>query len=127
MRFVMLAYAANRSLAGNRHSSPNALLLIVGAHVALIAAVMSAKMDLPARIPRGPPVIRIPIEPAPPPPHRLNRPPPSREQTSQILIDRGPLVGPQQLGKPPAGGDNFGPGSIIAGSGTNVIPLLPKP
>lgn len=45
----MLAYAASRSAAG-RQSSPNAMLFIIAAHVAALAILMSAKMDLPHRI-----------------------------------------------------------------------------
>lgn len=45
----MLAYAASRSAAG-RQSSPNTMLFIIAAHVAALAVVMSAKLDLPHRI-----------------------------------------------------------------------------
>lgn len=45
----MLAYAASRPRIGERSSSPNAMLAIIAAHVALAAVVMSAKMDLPPR------------------------------------------------------------------------------
>ena len=41
----MLAYAANREVAGKRPSSPPAMLLIVSAHIALIALAMSAKVE----------------------------------------------------------------------------------
>jgi protein TonB len=69
----MLAYAASRPAAVERRPHPNALLAIVAAHVAVAAAVMSVKMDLPQRI-LDPP-IRIDIVPdekAPPanPPQR---------------------------------------------------------
>ena len=64
----MLAYAANRPVAGKRPSSPPAMLLIVSAHVALIALVMSAKMEL-AQHPRATDTtIYFPKPPAPPPP-----------------------------------------------------------
>ena len=45
----MLAYAANRPVAGKRPSSPPAMLLIISAHVALIALAMSAKMEIDRR------------------------------------------------------------------------------
>ena len=45
----MLAYAAERPLIGKRQSSPHTMLLIVSAHVALLAAAMSARMELPPR------------------------------------------------------------------------------
>lgn len=60
----MLAYAASRSAAG-RQSSPNAMLFIIAAHVAALAVVMSAKMDLPHRIfdrPLKVDTIRLPQE-----------------------------------------------------------------
>ena len=63
----MLAYAANRPAAGKRQSSPNALLVVISIHVALLAAVMSAKMDLPARIRHDPTIISLIPEPTPPP------------------------------------------------------------
>ena len=46
----MLAYAANRPAIAERRSAPNAMLAIIAIHVAGVAALMSAKMDLPARI-----------------------------------------------------------------------------
>lgn len=43
----MLAYAASRPSIGARRPSPNAMLAIIALHVGALAAVMSAKMDLP--------------------------------------------------------------------------------
>ena len=63
----MLAYAANRRRVAAPPSAPHAMLVIIVAHVALIALVMSAKMDLPARV-FGPPTVVTPIPlPSPPP------------------------------------------------------------
>lgn len=63
----MLAYAANRPVVGKAPSSPTAMLLIISAHVALIALIMSAKMEFD----RGPrdhtTVVNVPIKPPPPP------------------------------------------------------------
>ena len=64
----MLAYAANRPTAGKRQPSPNALLVVISVHVALLAVVMSAKMDLPSRIPEQRTIIQLLPEPASPPP-----------------------------------------------------------
>jgi periplasmic protein TonB len=65
----MLAYAPSRRRIAERPSSPNAMLLIACAHIAVIAAVMSAKMDLPRRlIDRPITVLPIPMAPEPPPP-----------------------------------------------------------
>jgi len=71
----MLAYAANAPRTAERRSSPNALLTIIAGHVALVAVVMSAKMDLPTRMLDGP-IMLIPIRPIdPPPPPDRPRPP----------------------------------------------------
>lgn len=66
----MLAYAANRPVAVDRRPYPNAMLLIIGAHVAALAVVMSAKMDLPLRHKEPPTIvdsIKLPPQPPPPP------------------------------------------------------------
>ena len=64
----MLAYAANRRVVAQRRSAPNAMLAIVALHVAGIAGLMSARMDLPSKI--LPPTI-VDLIPAPkPPPER---------------------------------------------------------
>lgn len=78
----MLAYAANRPVVGKRESSPNALLVVIGVHIALIAAVMSAKMEGSPIIPRDHRLIDVPLPPAPPQPDTDDRPtPPPRQQT----------------------------------------------
>jgi periplasmic protein TonB len=65
----MLAYAAKRPVAVDRRPHPNALLAIIAAHVALLAVVMSAKMDLPHRIFEPPTkVFWVPKPKDPPPP-----------------------------------------------------------
>ena len=67
----MLAYAASRPRIGARHSSPNAMLIVISVHVAALAALMSAKMDLPQRIrDHRTEVTFIPI-PQPPPEQRI--------------------------------------------------------
>src|SRR5687767_13614956 len=65
--FGMLAYAAHRRTVAGRRPAPHALLVIIVAHIAAIAAVMSAKMTLPPRV-VDPPIFieQIPI-PKPPP------------------------------------------------------------
>lgn len=82
----MLAYAAHRRRIAQRHSAPHLMLAIVAAHIGLIAAVMSARMDLPERVFDPPTVVRpIPI-PQPP----AQQPPPPR--ASQPAIDRMPSI-----------------------------------
>ena len=63
----MLAYAANRPVAAERRSAPNAMLAIIAVHVAAVAGLMSAKMDLPDKIRRAPIVIDLIPAPKPPP------------------------------------------------------------
>ena len=80
----MLAYAANAPRNAERRSSPNALLAIIAGHVALVALVMSAKMDLPARIVDGR-ITLIPIRPVePPPPPNQPQPPTAHSQLSTV-------------------------------------------
>jgi periplasmic protein TonB len=80
----MLAYLANRPVKAAREPSPNALLLVICVHVALLAAVMSAKMDLPSRVFDPPPKL-IPItlpkdpRPIPLPPHPSTQPRPTHD------------------------------------------------
>ena len=65
----MLAYASNRPVIAARHSAPHAMLAIIAVHVAVVAAVMSAKMNLPHRIAHSPLVIDLIRDPEPPPPN----------------------------------------------------------
>lgn len=65
----MLAYAAGRPRTAERQSNPNALLIIISAHIALVAIVMSVKMDLPRRVLDPPTIIDLIRPPPPPPPH----------------------------------------------------------
>lgn len=66
----MLAYAEHRRRVAAQRSAPHAMLGIMVAHIAVIAVVMSAKMDLPDRI-FNPPITvdTIPL-PDPPPQKR---------------------------------------------------------
>ncbi len=72
----MLAYAAHRRTVAQRRPAPQALLLIIVGHIALIAAVMSARMDLPQRIRDITEVelIPIPVDPPPEPPRATPEP-----------------------------------------------------
>jgi periplasmic protein TonB len=67
----MLAYAANSPVVVDRKPHPNAMLAIIAVHVALLAVVMSAKMDLPRHIFDQPTKVfwvPKPRTPLPPPP-----------------------------------------------------------
>lgn len=85
----MLAYAANRPVIAERRSAPNALLAIIAAHVALVAVVMSAKMDLPQTIRRAPLIVNLIPEPAPPPARHV--------QALREVPEPSPLALPQPL------------------------------
>lgn len=72
----MPVYASTSGFADHRRH-PRALVLIVGGHAALLAAVMTAKMDMiPTFIPTSTDVELIPL-PQPPPP---DKPPPPRQK-----------------------------------------------
>jgi len=104
----MLAYAASRPRVGARQSSPNAMLFVICGHIALIAAVMSAKMVLPDRH-REPPITTAPPQPwssgptvEPGPAVQPNPLPPMPLPLPQPGITRGPqLITPPSELKPP--------------------------
>ena len=126
----MLAYAANRREIAQRRSAPNAMLAIIALHVAAIAGLVSAKMDLPDKIRHSPLVVDLIPAPKPPPePTQSNLPQP-RDSTitrpvppnplplpGPVLDDRGPTL--------PSFDDLVGP-SLDAGSRV-VPPPTPEP
>ena len=68
----------------DRKRHPRALLLIVGAHAALLAVVMTAKMDLPPTWDPTKTVVKlIPVPPEPP-----QNPPPAEPQRRRSVIDQ---------------------------------------
>ena len=96
----MLAYAAHRRRIAERHSAPHAMLVIIAGHVALIAAVMSARMDLPERLLHPPTEVEL-IKLPPPPPKQVL--PPVRSKPAPSQIDRVPVIVPvPQPGEAPA-------------------------
>ena len=85
----MLAYAASRPVVARRRSSPNTMLGIIGAHVALVALVMSARMELPRTLIDKPTTVDF-IQPTKAPPPNPVR---SRvQQQSRSIDDTPPLV-----------------------------------
>lgn len=105
----MLAYAANNPRPAGRAGSPKALTLIVAGHAVLIAAVMTARMDVVGPIIDDiPDVFTLPPE-TPPPPLPETKPDPKPQdpviqdssidqthkivdmgQTTSIELDKGP-------------------------------------
>ena len=118
----MLAYAASRPAPVERRPHPNAMLAIIAAHVAVVAAVMSAKMDLPQIIKHPPPVIFWVPTPKDPPPNPQT---PHTQQQARNPVDYVPPI------VTPPSGEAFDPGPTkldpgpIAGAGANVITELP--
>lgn len=114
----MLAYAASRPVVAGRRSSPNTMLAIIGAHVALVAIVMSAKMELPPRFIDKPTTIDFPHPKPPPPPNPVR----SRAQQPSRNTDYTPPLVPTQ---PPIG-QSFDPiPAIPDAGGTGAIPAPP--
>ena len=97
----MLAYASARPRIGERRPSPNLMLLVISAHIALVAAVMSAKSDLPGRIADGPTIVKLIRSPKPPPqqPERRARMPQKSAATS---ITRAPTLAQPKVQEPDA-------------------------
>ncbi len=126
----MLAYAAHRRTVAGQRPAPHALLVIIVAHIALIATVMSAKMDLPQRI-RD--VTKVKLIPAPPPPPPEPRPQPKADpKPSESTLDQVPRVVPvPQPPREPVDGTAF-PAPLDPLIGPTVIPQpriepLPQP
>jgi protein TonB len=94
----MLDYAAGRRHIAERPSSPHAMLFIISAHVALLAVVMSAKMDLPRKLIDPPPKIDLIPMPKPPPQQPIRsaspRPRPVPQPQPQPTVTAGPTVPP---------------------------------
>ena len=81
----MLEYAAGRRQIAARPSSPNAMLVIICVHVALLAFVMSAKMDLPKKLIFDPPTkIDLIPEPLPPRPQATKQLSPRPRPTANL-------------------------------------------
>jgi len=95
----MLAYAASRPVVAQRNPSPNAMLAIIAAHVAVMAVVMSAKMDLPDKIDPTRTIVDLIREPQPPPPTRPVEPTVKQQPIESTVIQPEP-----QVPLPPAGG-----------------------
>ena len=118
---------------------PRTLFLIIAGHVALIAVVMAAKMDLPARILNRPIVVQLIPEPTPPdpepqPPHdpttKAQPTTPKTEvkiaATQHQTIDTTPSNDPFPfpLGN---GADPVGPGPTIAADPVRTGPRFATP
>jgi protein TonB len=115
----MLAYAANRPQVAVRRSSPKTLVLIVGAHVALLALVLSAKTDLPRRI-AGPITVDLIRDNPPPPPNPAKPPQPRQARQSQLTL-------PQRQVETSAPLSNAESKPILPDIGDLLGPAIPQP
>ena len=122
----MLAYAASAPRTAERSPSPNAMLAIVAAHVALVALVMSAKMDIPIHI-NGKPIEVTwidPVEPPPPNPPVQRTPHPQPGPTAlEPEVPVQPSPGPTVTPTPPLPN----PGPIVGPSVDPLPPPVPTP
>jgi protein TonB len=118
----MLAYAASRPPVIDRRPYPNAMLLIIGAHVAVAALVMSAKMEIDRQKPE-PPIIVDTIKPKPDP-----TPIPQTNQSNQAtrsVTRTDSVVKTQPTDLPPLnlGQTKIDPGPMVGG-GALVVPEI---
>ncbi len=121
----MLAYAANAPRIAERRSAPNTLLFIIAGHVAVVAAVMSARMDLPPIV-KHPPIdiFWVPKLADPPPPN----PVPNHQTVQQhaITVDHPtvdvptPAHSDQTAAAGPTGDSNLFP--ILGAAGSIELP-----
>jgi protein TonB len=123
----MLAYAANRPIIGARKPAPNAMLAIIGIHVAALAVLMSAKMELPAGVIDPPTTIRfIHIKPPPPPTDPQTR---VQSHSTIAAIERQTSIPPtrfdqDQVEAVPTAAINTGD---LGGGGIAIIPEITRP
>jgi protein TonB len=122
----MLAYAANRPMIAARRPAPNTMLAIIGIHVAAIAVLMSAKMELPPRIIDPPIKIDFihPKKPPPPNPIRTETP----QQPTRLTQVQPTRLDPIAVRRDPitSGGPTKVDPGPIGGAGAAVIPQLPN-
>ena len=125
----MLAYAASRPRAAARPSSPNAMLVVVAVHVAAVAVLMSAKMDVARQLFTPPPkVIFIPQPKAPPPAPKPADPAPGPRQTLTPEPAQPRVIPPPLPGVPLNPGSTVEPLSLPGGGGsTPAVQPQPRP
>jgi len=121
----MLAYAANRRVVGERQSSPHGMLIVIAAHIALIAVVMSAKMDLPRRIHPG--AIRVTFLPVPkpPPPNALPQQPQHHPPATPPISEPQHVVPLPLPDRVPIGTQSTVDTGAVVGGGSAVLPEFP--
>lgn len=126
----MPVYASSPGLSDTRRH-PRALLLIAGVHAALLAAVMSAKIDLPAGF--APTITKIDLIDPPKPPSPDQPPPPKRQpQPRDAAVDQVPRIVPiprpdvPQLDQVPIPLPSPDPANVFGNGVTPVPQPLPR-
>lgn len=122
----MLAYAASRPAVVDRRPHPNFMLAIIGAHVALVALVMSAKMEIQRHKPEPPIVVDTITEPTPPPPNPITRRQPTPQPPITTVHEPVTPLPPVDHSLPLAPDSTIDPGPI-AGAGALVTHDIPQP
>jgi periplasmic protein TonB len=126
----MLAYAANDPQVAVRRPSPKTLLLVILAHVAAVALIISAKNQLQQR-PVNPPIIVKLIQQPPPPPNVVKPRIAPQHPLSTVPQPPPPIAMPQlptaQPTPPlPNFGNLIGP-SVQRPPQPNPQPIVPTP
>ena len=121
----MLDYAADTRPAG-RVGSPKALILILAGHAVVIAAAMSARMELAGPFIAEPPpiVVNIPNEPPPSPP---SQPEPSPAPQQSFIERPIPVIDMERMipSIPLDPGPTLEDIGAVIGAGPTAIPLDP--
>lgn len=122
----MLAYASDRRTLAQGRPAPHAMLVILAAHIAAIAVLMSAKMDLPGKIERtitDTYNIPLPPEPLPPPPPAPEPQPQPSRSTIDLVRPLVPTPTPTPLPFDDRPAPNPQPGPVV---GPTIDPV-PQP
>jgi protein TonB len=123
----MLDYVASRRAIGARQSNPSAMLIIISVHVALLAIVMSSKMEVTKHLFRDPPTkIDFVPEPLPPPQTTPQKTPQTRLTvlTTPTQTVKTPPIETPPVWTVPTQPD---PGTGVGGGGAAVIPTISQP
>ena len=128
----MLGYAAHRRTLAEGRPYPNAMLVIIALHVAGIAALMSARMDIPVIERIKPTIVELlpAPEPSPPddPPRAAPDPqPPQNLAPPQRRVPTPPLDVPSAEPAPPFPLPDLGQMIKPLNPGPRVEPVPPAP
>jgi len=120
----MLAYAANRPIVGARKSAPNTMLVIIGVHVAAIAALMSAKMELVLPPIDPPTIVEFPRTPPPPPPKPVDTNAQTQKPTTLAPVEQQTPIPPTRLSDDPV--IPVGPATTTSLTGGTALAYNPE-